>query len=108
MQQFLNFFPLERKTVSGTFIRGTLRRTDEPIAMPFLQLDVVFDKLLRVVPELFGDAMANGANFVDDGVGRHSFHPFLMQQFLNFFPLPQGQGSLRPTRCWRLRIGCGL
>ena len=31
-----------------------------------------------------------------------------MQQFLNFFPLPQGQGSLRPTRCWRLRIGSGL
>ena len=28
-----------------------------------------------------------------------------MQQFLNFLPLPQGQGSLRPTRSWRLRIG---
>ncbi len=26
-----------------------------------------------------------------------------MQQFLNFLPLPQGQGSLRPTRC----CGCG-
>ena len=37
-----------------------------------------------------------------------SDHPFLMQQFLNFFPLPHGQGSLRPTRCWRLRMGCGL
>src|SRR5579872_4250515 len=28
-----------------------------------------------------------------------------MWQFLNFFPLPQGQGSLRPTRSPRLRIG---
>ena len=28
-----------------------------------------------------------------------------MQQFLYFLPLPQGQGSLRPTFCSRLRIG---
>lgn len=28
---------------------------------------------------------------------------FLRQHFLNFFPLPQGQGSLRPTL---LRAGC--
>jgi hypothetical protein len=34
----------------------------------------------------------------------------LPQQFLNFFPLPQGQGSFLPTFCPRLRIGstvCG-
>ena len=31
-----------------------------------------------------------------------------MQQFLNFLPLPQGQGSLRPTRSCRLRIGSSL
>ena len=58
-----------RKTVSGTFVRGTVRRTHEPIAMPFLQLHVVLAKLLRVVPELLGDAMANRANFVDCRVG---------------------------------------
>ena len=34
--------------------------------------------------------------------------PFFMWQFLNFLPLPQGQGSLRPTRSSRLRIGSGL
>ena len=37
-----------------------------------------------------------------------SDHPFFMQHCLNFFPLPQGQGSFRPTRCWRLRMGWGL
>ncbi len=31
--------------------------------------------------------------------------PLRMWQFLNFLPLPQGQGSLRPTRSSRLRIG---
>jgi len=31
----------------------------------------------------------------------------LPQQFLYFLPLPQGQGSLRPTRCPTLRIGSG-
>ncbi len=31
--------------------------------------------------------------------------PPFMWQFLNFLPLPQGQGSLRPTRWPRLRIG---
>ena len=30
---------------------------------------------------------------------------FRMQHFLYFFPLPQGQGSLRPTFSMRLRIG---
>ena len=34
--------------------------------------------------------------------------PFFMWQFLNFLPLPQGQGSLRPTRWPRLRIGSGF
>ena len=28
-----------------------------------------------------------------------------MWQFLYFLPLPHGHGSLRPTFCWRLRIG---
>ena len=27
------------------------------------------------------------------------------QHFLNFFPLPQAQGSLRPTLGWRLTVG---
>src|SRR5947209_3773563 len=31
-----------------------------------------------------------------------------MQQFLYFLPLPQGQGSLRPTFSVRLRIGSGF
>src|SRR5207247_10283357 len=34
--------------------------------------------------------------------------PLRRQQFLYFLPLPQGQGSLRPTRLPRLRIGSGL
>jgi len=32
---------------------------------------------------------------------------FFRQQFLNFFPLPQGQGSFRPTGGRSRRIGCG-
>ena len=34
--------------------------------------------------------------------------PVRMWQFLYFLPLPQGQGSLRPTRWPRLRIGSGF
>ncbi len=56
-------------TASGIFIEGTVCWTDEPIAMPFLQLHVVFAKLLRVVPKLLGDAMPHRANFVDCRVG---------------------------------------
>ncbi len=32
------------------------------------------------------------------GVGIYYGPFFFMQQFLNFLPLPQGHGSLRPTR----------
>jgi len=44
--------------------------------------------------------------------GRKSSEPYRLparaQQCLYFLPLPQGQGELRPTRSWRLRIGSGL
>src|ERR1043166_7018271 len=58
------------------------------------QRTVAFDRLrdVHILVAVIGDAEA---------------HPAIvfMQQFLYFLPLPQGQGSLRPTRAPRWRIG---
>ena len=64
----------------------------------FIQLEAVLKPRISVGKHL---ALAPGeldrqTQFGFLGAG-HGFLPYFMQQCLNFLPLPQGQGSLRPT-----------
>src|SRR5262245_56081348 len=70
--------------------------------------------VFRTDPQLFQRTLNRRASLDDACLTTHHspltthhyrFTAVLMQQFLYFFPLPQGHGSLRPTLAPKLRIG---
>ncbi|MEX2578268.1 MAG: hypothetical protein WD342_04355, partial [Verrucomicrobiales bacterium] len=77
-------------TISGSHLSQSARQED------------FYDRQQEGIGDYFVDSILADAESLVLYAGVHSTHfgrgqAFLQQHFLNFFPLPQGQGSLRPT-----------
>ena len=93
-------------------IRMLLVAEDKPVTADQLaQTPVVFPNVFRIVaavqPQIQAgvDPAGNAASTVGEQVPCFAHSLSLPWQYLYFFPLPQGQGSLRPTFL-ALRTGC--